>query len=70
MTNITDWINPWAANRRLRARLALARAECGALEHALQQSADRYDRVRDANAQLRLALALYRDRNRDTSGPD
>lgn len=59
--------NPWRRTRELEIRLgkeacehAQAKREIAALERALQASADRYDRIRDANLQLRECLALYR----------
>jgi len=36
-------------------------SECAALDHALKQSADRYDKIREMNLQLRDTLKLYRD---------
>lgn len=59
--------NPWRRIRELEVRLgkeacehAYAKREIDALERALQDSADRYDRIREANHQLRECLALYR----------
>jgi septal ring factor EnvC (AmiA/AmiB activator) len=52
--------NPWRKIRELEARLLKVAAECAALDHALHQSNDRYDKVRDMNAHLREALRLYR----------
>jgi ABC-type transporter lipoprotein component MlaA len=59
--------NPWRRIRELEIRLgkeacehAYARREIDALERALQDSVERYDRIRDANHQLRECLALYR----------
>jgi septal ring factor EnvC (AmiA/AmiB activator) len=53
-------LNPWGRARFLGNQLARANREIDALERALRDSADRYDRVRDANARLREALELYR----------
>jgi hypothetical protein len=53
--------NPWRKIRELEARLLKVAAECAALDHALQQSADRYDKIRETNVQLRDALSLYRN---------
>lgn len=53
-------IGPWRRIRALEIRLGQVSCECAALEHALGQSTERYDRVRETNAQLREALALYR----------
>ena len=60
MTALSDWLNPWAANRRLLAQLADLDHEAVLIDIALRQSNERYDRIRAANAQLREALALYR----------
>ena len=46
-------IGPWRRIRELKAELR-------ALDHALHQSNERYDKIREANAQLREALTLYR----------
>lgn len=51
---------PWKRIRELSAALDRVTAERDALNHALHQSADRYDNIRNSNAQLREALALYR----------
>lgn len=56
--------NPWRTARDLRARLDRANREIDALERALRDSADRYDRIRDANAKLRDTLTLYREASR------
>lgn len=53
--------NPWRRCRQLEADLREVRNECAALDHALRQSADRYDKVRETNLQLRDALSLYRN---------
>lgn len=47
-------IGPWRRIRELEAELR-------ALDHALHQSNDRYDKVREMNNELRRALALYRN---------
>lgn len=52
--------NPWRRIRELQADLARKEREILALDHALSQSADRYDKMRDMNAHLREALRLYR----------
>lgn len=52
--------NPWRRCRELQARLDRVAGECAALDHALRQSTERYDSIREANAQLREALSLYR----------
>ena len=45
---------PWKRIRELEAGVR-------ALDHALHQSNDRYDKVRDMNNELRRALRLYRE---------
>lgn len=45
---------PWKRIRELEGQLRV-------LDHALHQSNDRYDKVREMNTQLRRALSLYRD---------
>lgn len=52
--------NPWRRVRELELALACQRREIEALDHALGQANDRYDRIREANAQMREALSLYR----------
>ena len=47
-------IGPWR-------RIAEMQREIAALEHALDQSNDRYDSIRETCAQLREALTLYRN---------
>ena len=53
--------NPWRRIRQLEAAAVQDAAEIRALNHALHQSADRYDKVREMNNQLRDALSLYRN---------
>lgn len=52
---------PWRRIRELTLELDQLRVENRALDHALSQSADRYDKVREMNTQLRRALGLYRN---------
>lgn len=52
---------PWKRIRELEQQLQRADRRCAGLEFALSQSADRYDRIREANAQLRETLTLYRN---------
>lgn len=52
--------NPWRAVADLEARVASRDAHIAQLEHALAVHADRYDLVREMNAQLRQTLELYR----------
>lgn len=47
-------IGPWRRIRELEAELRT-------LDHALSQSNERYDKIREANAQLRETLTLYRN---------
>jgi len=60
MTTLPDWLNPWSANRRLRAQRDDLLAELTTLNRLADIAADQYDRLREANGQLRSALALYR----------
>lgn len=53
--------NPWRRIRDLEARLIKVANECSALDHALAQSNERYDKIRETCAQLRDALSLYRN---------
>lgn len=53
--------NPWRTARELRADLDRARFENALLERALRDGNDRYDRIREANANLRETLDLYRE---------
>lgn len=53
--------NPWRRIRELEGRLSCLRRECDALDHALHQSTERYDKIRETCAQLREALSLYRN---------
>lgn len=53
--------NPWSRIRELQRELQRAERRCAGLEFALKQSADRYDRIREANHQLRETLTLYRN---------
>jgi uncharacterized coiled-coil protein SlyX len=52
--------NPWRAVADLEARVAARDAHIAELQRALAVSADRYDLVREMNAQLRQTLELYR----------
>ena len=54
-------VGPWRKIRELEGRLALAERQCADFEHELGKACDRYDKVRDMNAQLREALTLYRN---------
>ncbi len=52
--------NPWRRCRQLQQEVQDLKGKILVLDHALRQSSDRYDSIRDANAQLRDALSLYR----------
>jgi hypothetical protein len=53
--------NPWRRARELQAQLDEAVRERNDFEFELSRACDRYDKVRDMNAQLREALTLYRN---------
>lgn len=53
--------NPWRRIRELEAAAKHHATEKYALNHALHMANDRYDKIRDANAQLRETLTLYRN---------
>ena len=53
--------NPWRRIRELEVRLGQVACECAALDRALSDANDRYDKIRETNLQLRDALTLYRD---------
>lgn len=59
--------NPWRRIRELEVRLgkeacehAQTKSEMAVLERSLHHANERYDRIRDANLQLRECLSLYR----------
>lgn len=52
--------NPWRRAAELEARVASCDAHIAQLQRALEVSADRYDLMREMNAQLRQTLELYR----------
>lgn len=54
-------VGPWRRIRELERALDIREREARHLEHALEQSVERYDRIRDTNAQLRETLTLYRN---------
>tara|TARA_R110000822_G_scaffold81504_1_gene193534 strand:- start:1958 stop:2131 length:174 start_codon:yes stop_codon:yes gene_type:complete len=54
-------LRPWRRARDLEAVNARLSTTIDALNRALDHSADRYDRIREMNAQLREALELYRN---------
>ena len=53
-------LGPWRTIADMRHEIDRKEREILALEHALHQSNERYDKSRDANLQLRDALNLYR----------
>ena len=53
--------NPWRRVRDLEGHLARLQRERDALDHALHQSNERYEKVREMNVQLRDTLTLYRN---------
>jgi septal ring factor EnvC (AmiA/AmiB activator) len=53
--------NPWRKNRLLEAEIRRLKNEVVTFDNALRQSADRYDKIRETNMQLREALTLYRN---------
>lgn len=52
--------NPWRVVREQRAEIDSLSNEVGWLHQRCDLLADRYDKVRDMNLQLRDALDLYR----------
>ena len=52
--------NPWRRIADLQADVAARDKHVAELRRALEVSADRYDLVREMNAQLRQTLELYR----------
>lgn len=54
-------IGPWKRIAEMRMEIDRKEREILALNHALRQSNDRYDKIRETCAQLRSALSLYRN---------
>lgn len=54
-------IGPWKRIADMRREIDRKEREILALEHALHQANERYDKIRETNLQLRDALALYRN---------
>ena len=52
--------NPWRRIRQLEAEARDREADLFTLERSLHHANERYDRIRDANLQLRDTLSLYR----------
>ena len=59
--NWREPIGPWRTIALQRHEIDRKERQILALEHALDQSNERYDRIRKANAQLRETLTLYRN---------
>lgn len=57
-------LGPWRRIADLEARADQLERDVLGLERALHLANERYDRIRDANAQLRETLTLYRDEAR------
>ena len=53
--------NPWRRARDLQREVDRLQHDVAMLDHALHQSNGRYDKIREANAQLRETLTLYRN---------
>lgn len=53
-------LRPWRKIRELELAARRYRAEIHALDRALSDANERYDKIREANLQLRDALSLYR----------
>ena len=53
--------NPWRRVRELTQLVAGHERHIAELQRGMAVSADRYDRIRDTNLQLRDALELYRN---------
>ena len=53
--------NPWRRVRELTQLVADHERHIAELQRGMAVSADRYDRIRDTNLQLRDALELYRN---------
>lgn len=54
-------LGPWRRIAEMRVEIDRKEREILALDHALHQSNERYDKIRETNAQLRDALSLYRN---------
>jgi hypothetical protein len=52
--------NPWRRIRELETQALDDAMDIAVLERSLDIANDRYDRIREANMQLREALSLYR----------
>jgi hypothetical protein len=54
-------LGPWKRIADMQLEIDRKEREILALDHALHQSNDRYDKIREMNTQLRDALSLYRN---------
>ena len=54
-------LGPWKRIADMQMEIDRKEREILALDHALHQSNDRYDKIRETNVQLRDALSLYRN---------
>lgn len=54
-------LGPWKRIADMRREIDRKEREILALDHALHQANERYDKIRETNLQLRDALALYRN---------
>jgi len=54
-------VNPWRRIRDLEQAASKHELEQRALNYALHLANERYDKIREANAQLRETLTLYRN---------
>jgi hypothetical protein len=54
-------VNPWRRIRELEADAKIHATEKYAMNYALHQANERYDKIRAANAELRETLTLYRN---------
>ena len=61
LQKIANALNPWREIDRLGAALRRAEARIALLDASLATACDRYDGLREANAQLRDTLTLYRN---------
>ena len=59
--NLRRIFNPWRCLRELEAELVDVKYQRDSARHAALLAADRYNKIRDTNLQLRDALELYRN---------
>ena len=58
---LPSFINPWRRIRELEAAAKHHATEKYAMNYALHQANERYDKIRAANHELRETLTLYRN---------